>query len=212
MAQGSPDAADTAAVHAWFLDTAADIAEPLRAALERVGPAAMPERREVPLAQFLARAVVGQQLSTTAARAIWSRLEAAAAEHGCALPAFCDPERAEILRACGLSRGKIRTLAHLREAEREGTLDGTALGAMTHAERAAELCRIWGVGQWTVDMASIFWCRSPDVWPETDLAVRNTFVGLIGRRRKPSKAAARFAPHRSRLALYMWKVADARPD
>jgi len=206
------DEANAAELHARFLESAADLSTPLHEALERAGPAHMPERRKVPLAHFLARAVVGQQLSTQAARSIWGRVEAAAAASDARIPSFFEDSRADTLRACGISRNKIRTLANLREAEQEGRLDGAVLGALTHEERSAELCRIWGVGQWTVDMASIFWCRSPDVWPETDLAVRNTFIGLIGRRRKPSKAAARFAPYRSYLALYMWKVADARPD
>jgi len=199
-------------IHACFLDTAAEFSEPLRTALEGVGPPGFPDRGDVPLAQFLARAVVGQQLSTKAARSIWARVESAAAGEGVAVLALLDEDRYELLRACGISRNKIRALAALGSARREGLLDGETLAAMDHESRSQLLREIRGVGQWTCDMASIFWCRSQDVWPETDLAVRNTFVRLIGRRRKPAKAAARFSPRRSWLALYMWKVADARPD
>lgn len=203
---------DADAVHERFLGIAEAVSEPLAHALAAVGPAPFPDRGDVPLAHFLARAVVGQQLSTQAARSIWARVEAAASAAGGRIPEFLDADCYETLRACGLSRNKIRTLAHIREAAREGRLDGAALRALDHEERSRALCAIWGVGRWTADMASIFHCRSPDVWPETDVAVQRTFARLIGRRRRPAKWAARFAPHRSWLALYMWRITDAVPE
>lgn len=198
-------------IHGRFLAIADEIAVALAQALAAVGPAPFPDRGDVPLARFLARAVVGQQLSTQAARSIWARVESAASTAGEPIPGFFEAERYAQLRACGLSRAKIRTLMQIREAERDGRLDGEALRALDHAERSRALCALWGVGQWTADMASIFHCRSPDVWPETDAAVQRTFARLIGRRRKPAKWAARFAPYRSWLALYMWRITDAVP-
>lgn len=202
---------EAGAVHGRFLAIAGEVSAPLAEALAAVGPAPFPDRGDVPLGFFLARAVVGQQLSTKAARSIWARLEAAASEAGGRIPDFCDPGRHETLRACGLSRNKIRALAHIRAAEREGRLDGESLRVLDHEERSRALRAIWGVGQWTADMASIFHYRSPDVWPETDAAVQRTFARLIGRRRKPARWAARFAPQRSWLALYMWRITDAVP-
>ncbi len=61
-------------------------------------------------------------------------------------------------------------------------------------------------------MTALFYCGCQDVWPEQDVTVQKTFRALIGRRRKPAKWAARFAPHRSWLALYMWALVDAAPD
>jgi DNA-3-methyladenine glycosylase II len=57
-------------------------------------------------------------------------------------------------------------------------------------------------------MLAIFYCKDPDIWPDGDSAARQTLKRLIGRR-KPAKVAALFAPHRSVLVLYMWKIADA---
>ncbi|HUZ72534.1 MAG TPA: hypothetical protein VMU87_06085 [Stellaceae bacterium] len=54
-------------------------------------------------------------------------------------------------------------------------------------------------------MLAIFYCRETDIWPVGDLAVQRVFRDYIGRRR-PAKAAARFAPYRSVLALYMWRM------
>ena len=78
-------------------------------------------------------------------------------------------------------------------------------------ERAQQLLGMWGIGQWTCDMASIFYFKSPDIWPDGDVTVRKTFSRLIGRR-NPTRAAEQFSPYRSYLALSMWEVVDASPD
>ena len=92
----------------------------------------------------------------------------------------------------------------IHEAAAAGALAG--LAALDHAARSERLCRIWGIGPWSCDMLAIFYCRDLDVWPEGDLAVQRVFRSYIGRR-KPAKAAAAFAPYRSVLALYMWRLA-----
>ncbi|MDX1609979.1 MAG: hypothetical protein R3225_07660 [Halofilum sp. (in: g-proteobacteria)] len=206
------DEAAGADVHRRFLAIAADVSAPLAEALAAVGPRRFPDRSDQSLARFLARAVVGQQLSTHAARSIWSRVEGAAAEAGVDVLELGCAERQPLLQACGLSRNKARALGAIRAAQLEGRLDGTRLREFDHAAIKAELGALWGVGPWTCDMAALFYCRCPDVWPEGDVTVRKTFSRLIGARRKPSKWAARFAPERSWLALYMWAVVDAVPD
>lgn len=199
-------------IHRHFLDLADEVSTDLRDALEAVGPRQFPDRGDREPAVFLARAVVGQQLSTHVARVIWRRVEELAAAEGVGMPELFTEERQSALRSCGLSAGKARTLAGIGAAHLEGRLHGERLRTLDHAGITRELTALWGVGQWTSDMAAIFYCQCPDVWPEQDVAVRKTFSRLIGTRRKPSKWAARFAPYRSWLALYMWAVVDARPD
>lgn len=199
-------------IHRHFLATAGSVSEPLARALHAVGPRTFPDRSEQPPARFLARAVVGQQLSTVAARSIWQRLEALADAEGEDIPGLFTEDRVAGLRSCGLSASKAKTLVGIHAAHHEGRLDRERLQALDHAGITDTLTPLWGVGQWTSDMAAIFYCRCPDVWPEQDVTVRKTFSRLIGTRRKPSKWAARFAPYRSWLALYMWAVVDARPD
>ena len=183
---------------------------PLADALRTVGPVSFPDREDKGLAHFLCRAVVGQQLSTKAASSIWARVESAASLAGHDIPQFFHDDCVDALRACGVSGNKIKALRCLRDAERDGLLHGQTLRRLDHDGRSQRLLAIWGVGQWTCDMASIFYCRAADVWPEGDLAVQKTFGRLIGRR-KPAKAALRFAPFRSYLALSMWKIVNAVP-
>jgi DNA-3-methyladenine glycosylase II len=195
-------------VHAFLVAAAARLSPALGDALVDAGPLWFPEREDRGLALQLARAIVGQQLSTKAARSIWARLEAAA---GGALPAaFLSAENAEALRACGVSRSKVKALLGIGEAAAAGRLDAATVRAMDHAARSSHLCALWGIGQWTADMVSIFYCRDADVWPANDASVRRKFVEFIGRRR-PETAAGRFAPYRSILALHMWRLLDGPP-
>lgn len=204
-------AAEAAAVHRHFLAQAAEISPELMEVIGRLGPRTFPDRAGRPLVEFLARAVVGQQLSTRAARSIWGRVEALADEQGMAIGELLGAGRESSLRACGLSGSKARTLVGIGQAHAAGRLDGERLRSLDHAAIGVELTGLWGVGRWTSDMVALFYCGCPDVWPEQDVTVQKTFQRLIGSRRKPSKWAARFAPHRSWLALYMWATVDALP-
>jgi DNA-3-methyladenine glycosylase II len=195
------------AVHAFLVATAAALSPPLRDALARIGPLWFPNREDRGLAVHLARAIVGQQLSTKAARSIWARIEAAAALADQPLAVFLRQQNGAALRACGVSSNKLKALLSIGAAAEEGRLDGALVRAMDHRARSVHLRQIWGIGQWTCDMAAIFYCHDEDVWPAGDVSVQRTFAKFIGPR-QPADAAQRFAPYRSVLALYMWRLLD----
>jgi DNA-3-methyladenine glycosylase II len=193
----------------WFIATARPVSAALARDIEAFGPVWFPEREDHGTAAFLARSIVGQQISAKAAASIWSRIEAGAKGEGVRLAAFLAAADTARLRGCGLSGNKTKAILQIHAAEAAGGLAPKAgLRAMAHPDRVEQLCRIWGVGPWTCDMLAIFYCRDLDVWPEGDLAVQKVFRRYIGRR-KPTKAAAVFAPYRSLLAIYMWRLAGA---
>lgn len=200
----------TAKIHRHVIRTAGRVSPPLRQALARLGRITAPVRRRRGLAHFLARAVVGQQLSTAAARSIWARVEIAVERSGGAVPAFFHRRNAPVLRQCGLSQAKVRALIAIREAHERGALSVRRLRRLSHAERSACLQEIWGIGQWTADMASIFYFGDPDVWPEGDVGVYRGLERVIGKRSKRTvrKLADAFSPYRSFLALCMWRILD----
>ena len=197
---------EAARAHARLFDCARPLSRPLADAIKTVGPVGPANANHQRLGHFLSRAIVGQQLSAQAARSIWARVTAAASEADVGVTEFAETS-AEGLRACGLSANKVKSLQSIRVAEREGLLREDHLQRMTSGEIAQRLVAIRGVGPWTCDMAKIFYFRLPDIWPEGDVAVQRTFSGFIGRR-SPRKAAARFSPYRSYLALSMWRIVD----
>ena len=176
-----------------------------------MGPISFPEQKDKDLGRFLARVVIGQQLSKKAAQSIWSKVETAALSAGVRITEHFGTTDVESLRQCGVSRNKIKALRSLHEAECKGVLCSETLLRLDHCARSEQLIKIWGIGPWTCDMVSIFYYHCPNVWPETDIAVQRTFANLIGQR-NASETALQFAPFRSFLALTMWRFVDVPPQ
>ena len=193
-------------VYYQVLLTAASIGEPIRTAVERVGPIAIAPPTHVSVADRLLVEIINQQLSTKAASRIWTRIEDAAGKLKLAPRDLCAPGHEALLRACGVSANKVRALQAIGEADTAELL-GPDLAELAHSERSARLCRIKGVGPWTADMVGIFHYLDPDIWPVGDVAAVGTLRKLTGCI-DTIPVAALFAPHRSILARYMWRARE----
>jgi DNA-3-methyladenine glycosylase II len=198
-----------AEIHDRFLSIAQNLSTELATAIARTGPVELIPRQDLPLPERLCRAVAGQQLSVKAAASIWNRV-VASAEGKSLIDHFAtvDPQ---VLRNCGLSGAKTKAMGAIAAAALAGDLEAERLKGMKTEERTQRLIQIWGVGQWTADMLNIFYFGDLDIWPEGDTTARKTLERLTSKRRKTMRTAARFAPYRSYLALYMWRQADAAP-
>jgi DNA-3-methyladenine glycosylase II len=163
----------------------------------------------------LLRSIVGQQLSTSAARTIYERLTEI---FGGRTPTprellEIDPE---LIRAAGLSRAKVAYLRDLAEHVEDGELDLQALPELDDAEVAAQLTAIKGLGRWTVDMFLIFHLGRPDVLPVGDLGIRRAVQIQYGLEELPERAdleriAEPWRPWRSLASLYLWTSLDNAP-
>ncbi|MGB7311453.1 MAG: hypothetical protein WA939_00850, partial [Nodosilinea sp.] len=96
----------------------------------------------------LVRIIMGQQLSSRAAQAIFQRLKAElelTPEAIAAAPDFT-------LKQVGLSRAKIATCQQLSTAILSGQVNLSALPALPDAEAIAQLTQIKGIGVWTAEV------------------------------------------------------------
>ena len=169
-------------------------------AIEIAGTPAL-EAREGGFAALM-RAVVGQQVSAAAARAIWKRLDDAGLLDA-ARVAACD---AETLRSFGLSRQKVGYLLGIARAN----LDYAALTEVSNDEAIARLTALPGIGRWTAEIYAIFALRRTDVMAAGDLALQESTRLLFGLDARPSEAALRrqataWAPWRSVAARLLWR-------
>ena len=163
----------------------------------------------------LLRSIVGQQLSTKAARTIYGRL---ADLYGGAAPTpeqlmATDPEQ---LRGVGLSRAKAGYLRSLAEHVLSGELELDRLTELPDDQVSAQLTAVKGLGQWTADMFLIFHLRRPDVLPVGDLGIRRAVQIAYGLDELPdaqrlTETAAPWRPHRSLACLYLWRSLDNEP-
>ena len=194
------------AIQAKCVEIAQGLSDDLAAAIASAPPLQVAANQESPFSQRLCRAVAGQQLSVKAAASIWGRVVASAADRP--LMDYLAVASPESLRRCGLSAAKAKAMGAIAAAAQTQQLNQTVLNALDHSERSRQLTQIWGVGQWTADMMGIFYFGDPDIWPDGDTAARKHLERLTSRRRKTVRTAARFAPYRSYLALYMWHQAN----
>ena len=146
-------------------------------------------------------AIVSQQLSVAAARTIWARLEAMDA----VTPEGCRALDDEALRACGLSRPKIRYVRGLIDA----APDFDVLRGLPDAAVVAELTALKGVGVWTAEIYAMFSLGRADVFAPGDLALQESARLLFDLPDRPGERALRemaeaWSPWRAVAARLLW--------
>jgi DNA-3-methyladenine glycosylase II len=154
----------------------------------------------------LAQIIVGQQLSTASAGAIFGRLEAALHP---LTPATLLGASDAVLRAVGLSIAKVRTLRKAAEAVLSGALPIDALHEFSAEAAHAALVSVPGIGPWTADLFLLFCLGHPDAWPAGDLALQEALRVALKRETRPSTGemhalAAGWRPYRAVAARLLW--------
>lgn len=192
------------------LESAARLDPGLRALLQTLGAPA--PRVRAPGFATLLRVIVSQQLSTAAAASIWRRLEKDC--RGCITHRKILNRNHARLRACGLSPQKIDYARGLAEHVARKTLDLDGLRSRTAEEAIAELVAVRGIGRWSAEIYAMFALDMPDIFPAGDLALQVAVGKYAGLRARPGAAetarfAERWSPHRSGVALLMWKYYGA---
>lgn len=183
-----------------------------------VGPLGFEDRRRGrPTDAYgaLVRTIVGQQLSTTAARTIYARLIALFGDRA-PKPEEILAADEEALRAAGLSRPKISYLRDLARRVVDGELDLDSLHALPDEEVIDRIASVKGLGRWSADMFLIFHLGRPDVLPVGDLGIRRAVERAYGLDGLPDAQtlddiAASWRPQRTLACLYLWESLDNNP-
>jgi DNA-3-methyladenine glycosylase II len=165
--------------------------------------------------EALARAIVGQQLSTRAAASIWTKL---LEQFGGVPPT---PEqllkrRADQLRKAGLSRSKVEFLKDLARRVKDGRLDLERLRDLPDEDVVAALIEVKGIGVWTAEMFLIFHLGRPDVAAAGDLGIRRAVQLAYGLDELPDptefeRISEPWRPHRTLACLYLWRSLANEP-
>lgn len=208
----------------WLLDLDADpiaiddqlSTDPLLAPLIEKSPGRRVPRT-VDAAEFAVRAVLGQQVSTAAARTLAARLVTAhgepvndAADGGGLTHLFPDAAALAQLDPDKLAMPKSRrnTLIALVRALANGELD-LSLGGDWDRARAG-LAALPGFGPWTVEIIAMRGLGDPDAFVPGDLGVRLAArgLGLPGSPAALTRHAAGWRPWRAYAVQYLWATGD----
>lgn len=150
--------------------------------------------------------IVGQQVSTASAAAIWGRVEA---DLGVVTPETVLARDVEGMRELGLSLPKARYAVALAESQASGAVDLDALGGLSDAEASEVLLSLKGIGRWTAETYLMFCEGRIDVFPGGDIALQEAmrWADRLDRRPSQDEAYARaeaWGPHRSVAAHLLW--------
>jgi DNA-3-methyladenine glycosylase II len=198
-------------------------ADPVMADLiERLGPLSFATRlrrrkEERPADAFgaLLRSIVGQQISTKAARAIYLRM----------LDLYDGPPTPEAtlelseadLRGVGFSRRKVEYVHDLSARALSGELELDRLGKLDDEQAIEEISAVRGLGRWTAEMFLLFHLGRPDVISGGDLGIRKAIMVEYRLEAMPTpkeveERGVRWSPNRSLASLYLWESLHAVPD
>ncbi len=176
-------------------------------ALAETGP--LPLRRRPDGFAALLDAIVSQQVSVAAADAIWRRLKAA----GLTGPRKIMWASDEDLRACGLSRQKMR---YARELAKAG-IKYPALRDAPTDEVIETLVAVPGIGQWTAEIYAMFSLGRADVFAPGDLALQEAARILFDLEDRPKEKTLRemakaWSPWRGVAARLLWAYYHVAKD
>jgi len=173
--------------------------------------------RTVDEAEFAVRAVLGQQVSTAAARTHAARLVTAHGEQvddpeGGLTHLFPSPESLAAVNPESLAMPNTRrtTFTTLVTQLADGTLH---LGVESDwAEARAQLLNLPGFGPWTVDVIAMRALGDPDAFLPTDLGIRRAAqeLGLPSTPAALTARAAAWRPWRAYAVQYLWAT-DTHP-
>ncbi|MDX2845495.1 AlkA N-terminal domain-containing protein, partial [Streptomyces ipomoeae] len=173
--------------------------------------------RTVDEAEFAVRAVLGQQVSTAAARTHAARLVTAHGEpvddpEGGLTHLFPSPEALATVdpESLAMPRTRRTTFTTLVRQLAAGELH---LGVGSDwAETRARLLALPGFGPWTVDVIAMRALGDPDAFLPTDLGIRRAAkeLGLPGGPAALTARAAGWRPWRAYAVQYLWAT-DSHP-
>jgi len=169
----------------------------------------LPLRRRPDGFSQLLSAIVSQQVSVAAARAIWAKMQAAR---------LTGPRKVlwaseEELRDAGLSRQKARYAKALAETR----IDYAALREAPTEEVVKTLTQVPGIGVWTAEIYAMFSLGRADVFAPGDLALQEAARLLYDlparpRERELREMARAWSPWRSVAARQLWAYYHVAKD
>jgi DNA-3-methyladenine glycosylase II len=191
----------------------------LRAVIDEVGADGLGDPRAGRPADHygaLVRSIVGQQLSTRAAAAIYARLTD---RYGGRTPTpveVLEDDPDELRVAAGLSHAKVKYLRSLAEHVLSGSLELERLDSLSDEEVMAELVAVRGIGPWSAHMFLLFHLQRPDVLAVGDLGIRRAAMIRYELAEMPDAAtltaiAEPWRPYRSLACRFLWRSLNATP-
>lgn len=157
---------------------------------------------------YIARTLIGQQLSVKAAGTIFLKVEQIC---GTITPDTIMTASVESLRSAGLSRNKTSYLLKLAEQSKQGALDFEPLANMDDDEVIRRLTLVKGIGRWTAEMFLIFYFGRKNILSFGDYGLNRASAWLYATETKDGDPLLRrkhedWKPYSTIASLYLWEA------
>ncbi|MGE7956448.1 DNA-3-methyladenine glycosylase family protein [Pseudomonas sp. NPDC089530] len=164
--------------------------------------------------ELAVRAVLGQQITVTAAIRLAGKLVARYGQPLCDVGVpeglshvFPEPARmaGADLASLGMPRSRGRTLSGVAQAVLDDPQLFAPKASLEHSLSA--LLALWGVGDWTAHYVALRQFREADAFPAADVGLINALTALEGGPVTPSQLLARaeaWRPWRGYAAQHLW--------
>jgi DNA-3-methyladenine glycosylase II len=149
--------------------------------------------------EYLSSVIVSQQLSTKAAKTIWSRVHPIIKTH------TNYQDLGSKLHEAGLSKSKVSYVIGLINNLNLSSLKRTDLKELSNSEFESLLIANKGIGPWSVHMARMFYLGDTDVIPINDLGIKHAHEYFFCEYGMNENFYEPFRPWRTYLSLFMWK-------
>ena len=158
----------------------------------------------------LVRTIIGQQLSINVASSIYNKF---IDNYGSQLYSLQSNVEVNDLKTLGLSKAKSETIIKLSYLINEENLNLTKIMKL-HEQKAKDiLCKIKGIGPWTVENFLLFSGKNQDICPINDLGIKKGIQIIYNLNELPSEKevmeiASKWKPYRSLASRYLWEIVD----
>lgn len=174
-------------------------------AIDRIG---IIKRELIPdLFEALVNAIVGQMISTKAAKTVWSRLLELV---GTIAPQAIYETPVEHIQRCGITMKKAEAIYDIALKVCSGEFEPESLYNMPDAQVIQQLVSLKGVGSWTAEMLLIFSMERPDIVSWKDIGIRRGMCRLYGlgelSRSEFDYYREKYSPYGTVASLYLWEL------
>ena len=158
----------------------------------------------------LVRTIIGQQLSINVASSIYNKF---IDNYGSQLYSLQSNVEVNDLKTLGLSKAKSETIIKLSYLINEENLNLTKIMKLPEQKAKDILCKIKGIGPWTVENFLLFSGKNQDICPINDLGIKKGIQIIYNLNELPSEKkvmeiSSKWKPYRSLASRYLWEIVD----
>ena len=158
----------------------------------------------------LVRTIIGQQLSINVASSIYNKF---IDNYGSQIYSLQSNVEVNELKTLGLSKTKSETILKLSYLINEENLNLTKTMKLPEQKAKDILCKIKGIGPWTVENFLMFSGKNQDICPINDLGIKKGIKIIYNLNELPSEKkvmeiSSKWKPYRSLASRYLWEIVD----